>query len=300
MNPATSEASPTQFGGIWPALITPFRNGEVDHDALRRLVLRFRDAGVAGLVVCGTTGEPATLSAAEKLAVLDTVVACESGLPLIVGVSGIDPRLVLAELDAAGQRPIAGVLVPPPYYVRPTQAAIARFYADIATASNVPVVLYNIPSRTGVRIELATIRDIAQHPNVAAIKDCAGDTALTMALIADARLAVLAGDDLQIFGTLCLGGAGAIAASAHLRPDLLVKMARHVAGGELACARDIFYALRPAMEMLFAEPNPAPVKAALAALGLIEDGVRAPLLDVTPGLRAQVTVEVKRLEELAR
>jgi 4-hydroxy-tetrahydrodipicolinate synthase len=298
MDDSISGSINSTFNGIWPAVITPFRDGEVDHAALRRLVLRFRDAGVAGLVVCGTTGEPGTLSAAERLAVLDTVVGCAPGLPLIVGVAGIDTRVLLAELQVVQQRPIAGVLVPPPYYVRPSQAAIARFYADIAAASSVPVVLYNIPPRTGVRIELDTIRDIAHHPRIAAIKDCAGDMALTMQLIADGRLAVLAGDDLQIFPTLCLGGTGAIAASAHLRPDLLVKMARHIAAGELAPARAIFYALRPAMTLLFAEPNPAPVKAALAALGLIEDGVRAPLLEASAGLRAELETEVRRLEEL--
>jgi 4-hydroxy-tetrahydrodipicolinate synthase len=294
-----NDATGSTFTGIWPALITPFRDGDVDHAALRQLVLRFRDAGVAGLVVCGTTGEPAMLSAEEKLAVLDTVIGCAAGLPLIVGVAGIDTRVVLAELQALRQRPIAGVLVPPPYYVRPSQAAIARFYADVADVAGVPVVLYNIPSRTGVRIELDTIRQIARHPNVAAIKDCGGDAALTMQLIADGRLAVLAGDDLQIFTTLCLGGAGAIAASAHLRPDLLVKMARHIAAGELAPARAICHALRPTMEVLFAEPNPAPVKAALAKLGLIEDGVRAPLLGASAALREKLEAEVRRLEALA-
>jgi 4-hydroxy-tetrahydrodipicolinate synthase len=290
----------TLFTGIWPALITPFHDGDIDHAALRVLVRRFADARVAGLVVCGTTGEPASMSAAERLAVLDTVVACAPDLPVVVGVAGIDPKVVLAELDAVQQRPIAGVLVPPPYYVRPTQAAIARFYADVADAARVPVILYNIPYRTGVRIELDTIRTIARHPAVAAIKDCGGDAALTMQLIADGRLAVLAGEDLQIFTTLCLGGAGAIAASAHLRPDLLVKMARHVADGELAAARTIFYALRPAMETWFAEPNPAPVKAALAALGLIRDEVRAPLLAVSAGLRAEVEAQVRRVEALEK
>lgn len=288
----------TSFSGIWPALITPFQDGGIDHAALRRLVLRFRDAGVTGLVVGGTTGEPHAMNAAERLAVLDTVVECAPGLPLIVGLAGIDMRAVLAELEAIEQRPVAGVLVPPPYYVRPSQAAIARFYADVAAASSVPVVLYNIPGRTGVRIELDTIREIARHPNVAAIKDCAGDAALTMQLIADGRLAVLAGDDLQIFNTLCLGGAGAIAASAHLRPDLLVKMARHIVCGELAPAREIFYTLRPMVEILFAEPNPAPVKAALAMLGLIEDEVRAPLLGASAGLREKLEAEVRRLEKL--
>jgi 4-hydroxy-tetrahydrodipicolinate synthase len=287
-----------RFNGIWPALITPFYEGGVDVAALRKLIHRFKAAEVAGLVVCGTTGEAGSLSSDERLAVLDAVVDCGSGLRVVVGLNGINHTRVLEELEMVQRRPIAGVLIPPPSYVRPSQQGIVKFYAEIAQATAVPVILYNIPNRTGVSIELETIREIAKHPAVAAIKDCGGSASLTMQLIADGRLDVLAGDDLQIFSTLCLGGAGAIAASSHLRPDLFVRMAKLIDAGDVMAARQIFYSLRPAVQALFAEPNPAPLKAALAALGLIHDELRAPLLPASPMLRQEVARHARTLETL--
>ena len=289
-----------RFTGIWPALVTPFHDGgdAVDHGALQRLVRRFADAGVAGIVACATTGEAGTLSQDERLAVLDSVLESAPGLPLVAGLSGIDPRAMLAELEAIRRRPIAGILVPPPSYVRPSQAAIVRFYDSVA-APGVPVIVYNIPYRTGVRIERDTFRELARIPGLVAVKDCGGDTALTQELIAGGRFDVLAGEDLQIFTTLCLGGAGAIAASAHVRPDLFVKMAAALAAGDLATARRIQAALRPLIESLFAEPSPAPVKAALAAIGLIGDTVRPPLLAASPSLRDELARQMRGLEALA-
>jgi len=285
-----------RFSGIWPALVTPFIDFAVDLDGLRKLVTRFAHAGVAGLAVCATTGEAGTLSFAERLTVLDTVLGCAPRLPVVMGVAGINPQVLHAELDAIRQRPVAGILVPPPYYVRPSQEAIVRFYADIAARAERPVIVYNIPYRTGVRIERATFDALARIHGIAAVKDCGGDVALTLALIADGRLDVLAGEDLQIFSTLCLGGAGAITASAHVRPDLFVGMAEAIEKGDLATARRVQYALQPTIEALFAEPSPAPAKAVLAALGLIRDEVRAPLLPATPPLRETLARLVRDLD----
>lgn len=287
-----------RFTGIWPALITPFRagGGDVDHDALRRLVRRFAQARVAGLVVCATTGEAHVLTRAERLAVLDTVLDAAPGLPAVMGLAGIAPGPMLDELAEIQRRPVAGILTPPPCYVRPSQEALVRFYGDICAHANVPVIVYDIPYRTGVRIEPATMAAIARHPAIAGVKDCGGDVSATLQMIAGGWLDVLTGEDLQIFSTLCLGGAGAIAASAHLRPDLFVRMAELIGMGELAQARRIFYALQPAIEAMFAAPSPAPVKAALAALGLIGEDVRAPLLPVPPALRDTIVEHVRRLE----
>lgn len=288
-----------RFTGIWPALVTPFHDGDdaVDHGALQRLVRRFADAGVAGIVACATTGEAGTLSRDERLAVLDSVLEAVPGLPLVAGLSGIDPRSMLVELEAIRQRPVAGILVPPPSYVRPSQMAIVRFYETVA-APGVPVIVYNIPYRTGVRIERATFCELARIPGLVAVKDCGGDTALTQELIASGRFDVLAGEDLQIFTTLCLGGAGAITASAHVRPDLFVKMAHALAGGDLATARRIQAMLRPMIESLFAEPSPAPVKAALATIGLISDTVRPPLLAASSSLRDELVRHMRGLDAL--
>lgn len=272
----------SSFRGIWVALVTPFRAGEIDFAALQALVGKLLEDGVAGFVVCGTTGEAAALSHAEQLAVLDAVLQWVPPQQVIMGLAGNNLRELLTFQRELQQRPLAGVLVPAPYYIRPSQQGLEAFFREVADASTVPVVLYDIPYRTGVRIERETLRRIVRHPRIAAIKDCGGDAETTMALIADGNVEVLAGEDVQIFGNLCLGGAGAISASAHVRADLYVQMQRQVEGGDLSGARGTFYRLLPWMQAAFAEPNPAAVKAALALQGVIADELREPMQRCAP------------------
>lgn len=275
------------FSGIWVPLITPFADGAVDHAALRALVRRYADAGIAGLCALGTTGEPATLDAAEQDAVLATILdetqaqahaaAQRPALPVLVGVSGNHTASMLARIEQLNPLPIAGVLMAAPYYIRPSQEGIVGHFTALADASEKPVVLYDIPYRTGVRLELETLLTLAAHPRIQAVKDCAGSLDTTLALIRDGRLQVLTGEDIQIFNTLCLGGSGAIAASAHVRPERFVALYDALAAGRLAEGRRLFHALAPLIQALFVEPNPAPVKALLAAQGLIRDELRMPM-----------------------
>ncbi|MDH4582022.1 4-hydroxy-tetrahydrodipicolinate synthase [Pseudomonas sp. BN415] len=265
------------FSGIWVALVTPFNEGSIDFPALRRLARHLLDAGVSGLVACGTTGEAAALSKDEQLAVLDALLDEVPGDQLVMGVAGNNLTNVLAFQREVQRRPIAGVLVPAPYYIRPSQDGLLAWFGAIADASTVPVILYDIPYRTGVRLELDTLRQLARHPKVAAIKDCGGNPETTLALIADGELDVLTGEDGQIFNTLCMGGRGAIAASAHIHPQAFVRMADCIANGELDAARVIFQKLQPLIRLAFAEPNPAPVKSLLAMQGLIVDELRLPM-----------------------
>ena len=195
---------------------------------------------------------------------------------------------MLARAKHLGTLPIAGLLVPAPYYVRPAQDGIRDHFRRLADASAVPLVLYDIPYRTGVTIALDTLLALAAHPNIVAIKDCAGSVDTTLALIRDGRLQVLAGNDIEIFGTLCAGGAGAIAASAHLRPGAFVRLAIALSEGRLAAARTVWQALVPLITALTSEPNPAPVKAALARLGLLHDGLRPPMTAATAALRERL------------
>jgi 4-hydroxy-tetrahydrodipicolinate synthase len=278
------------FSGIWVPLVTPFSaDGAVDHAALRRLVKRYADAGIAGLVALGTTGEPASLDVAEQGAVLATILDTADGaLPVIVGLAGNHAPSLLARARQLSALPIAGLLVPAPYYVRPSQAGIADHFTRLADASAVPLVLYDVPYRTGVAIELDTLLALAAHPTIAAIKDCAGDVATTLTLIRDGRLQVLAGNDIEMFSTLCAGGAGAIAASAHLCPRAFVAMQQALGGGRLADAHQRWHALVPLVTALTSEPNPAPVKAALAQLGSIGDTLRAPMTRASIGLRERL------------
>lgn len=270
------------FSGLWAPLITPFTaEGGLDLPSLARLTRHLARAGLQGLAVCGTTGEPATLSPDEKEQVLATVRAAAPGLPVMMGVSGVAPGAVAAQCRHWAGRGVQGLLVPPPYYVRPSQEGIVGFFTQVAAEAGCPLVVYDIPYRAGVDISLETLLALAALPGIQAIKDCGGDAHKTQALIADGRLQVLAGEDHQIFGTLCQGGAGAIAASAHLLTGHFVALHAAVRDGRWREARALHHALAPLARALFSEPNPGPLKAALAAQGLIDSPtVRAPL---TPG-----------------
>ena len=265
------------FSGIWVPVITPFADGAVDHAALRRLVRLYADAGVAGLVALGTTGEPSALDAAEQDAVLVTILAEAGALPVLVGVSGNHLASVRARIAELNELPVAGMLISAPYYIRPSQAGLIEHFITLADLSRKPVVLYDIPYRTGVRLELETLLTLAAHPGIQAVKDCAGSLDTTLALILDGRLQVLAGDDINLYNTLCMGGSGAIAASAHVRPERFVALYRALSEGRLDEGRRIFHTLVPLIQALCAEPNPGPVKAALAAQDMIRNELRAPM-----------------------
>ena len=275
------------FSGIWIPLVTPFADGAVDHAALRSLVKSYAQAGVSGLVALGTTGEPAALDAGEREAVLETVLRAADGLPVVIGLAYEHVGHLHAALSRINELPVAGILTPAPCYVRPSQAGIVRHFLDLADASAKPLVIYDIPYRTGVQMELQTLLTLAAHPRIQAIKDCAGSVEKTLALILDGRLRVLAGDDINILSTLCLGGSGAIAASAHVAPAEFVGIHQAVADGRLAEARMRFHALAPAISALFSEPNPGPVKAVLAGMRLTRDEVRPPMTPASAEFRAK-------------
>lgn len=273
------------FSGLWIPLVTPFHaDGQVDHAALADLVRDLRGRGVAGFVPCGSTGEAAALTADEQLAVLDTTLAAADGLPVVMGVGGYRLAGVLDALVAACSRPIAGVLVAAPCYVRPSQDGLLTWFRTLADASRVPLVLYDIPYRTGVRLELHTLLALAEHPRIVAIKDCGGDAAKTAALIADGRLQVLAGEDVQIFSSLALGAAGAIAASAHLHTERFARVVALLRSGALQEARALWQPLLPWVQTVFEEPNPGPVKGLLAQAGRMSGLLRAPMTPASDAL----------------
>lgn len=277
----TSTPTDTNFSGLWIPLITPFRRGdtkcEVDVQAITALVQRLAADGIKGIVVCGSTGEAAALDKTEQLQVLDTTLKAAPGLPVVMGLSGYNLAETTAWVRELGAWPIVGLLVPPPHYVRPSQAGLLQWFTTLADASAVPLIIYDIPYRTGVAIERRTLLDLAQHPQIQAIKDCGGDAAKTLALIAQGKLQVLAGEDLQMFATVAQGGVGAIAASAHLATARFVRLVALLQAGQLAQARGLWTALVPLVEAVFAEPNPGPVKGVLAHQGFIHNALRAPM-----------------------
>ncbi|TDP74335.1 4-hydroxy-tetrahydrodipicolinate synthase family protein [Roseateles toxinivorans] len=266
------------FSGLWIPVVTPFVHGEIDHGALKALVLRLKRDGVGGFVASSSTGEGGLLNEAEQNAALATTVEAAGGLPVIMGVSGLRPERVAARTQWLAERfPLHAFLLPPPSYIRPSQAGLLSYFRTVADATPLPLVLYDIPYRTGVKIELATLLELAAHPAIQGLKDCGGQPASTEALIGDGRLAVLAGEDHQIFGTLALGGTGAITASAHLQTPRFVALVQSLLAGDLPRGRMLWRQLRPLIELCFDEPNPAPIKAMLARQGAVQNELRAPL-----------------------
>lgn len=266
------------FEGIWVPLVTPFHHGEIDFDQAQQLAVRYRDAGVHGLVVGGTTGEAATLSEKEQEQLLMEILeAVGNTCPVLIGISGSDTRHLAEKVKRYKQANLKGFLVSAPSYVKPSQEGIFQHFEAIAQATERAIVVYNIPSRTGVNIELNTVSRMRKHTNIVAIKECGGSLNHMADLINLSDLQVLCGDDAMLFHSLCLGGHGAISAAAHIRPDLFVHLYDLCRKGETAAARTLFQQLLPMIQMLFSEPNPAPVKAALAMSGLIREELRLPM-----------------------
>jgi 4-hydroxy-tetrahydrodipicolinate synthase len=216
--------------------------------------------------------------------------------PVVMGLSAANQRTALERQQALQKRSIAGLLAAPPAYIKPSQDGLIAYFRALADAANVPLLLYNIPYRTGVGIALASYLKLAEHPRIVATKDCGGDPLLTMKLIADGRIAVLAGEDAQLLSSLALGASGAILASAHIRTDFFASLFEQVRRGDLEAARRTFYRLLPLMELLFAEPNPGPLKSALAMMGWMEEVLREPMLPASPALREKLGAELRRLE----
>jgi 4-hydroxy-tetrahydrodipicolinate synthase len=290
-----SHSPSADFSGLWIPLVTPFRDHAVDHAALAALTERLASTGIAGFVVCGSTGEAAALDEDEQLAVLATVARAAPSLPRIMGLSGYHLGKTLAWVRKLSDRGLAGLLVPAPNYIRPSQAGLVDWFHAIADAGTAPLLVYDIPYRTGIAIERETLLALAAHPGIRGIKDCGGDMAKTRALIADGRLQVLAGEDAQMFATVAEGGAGAIAASAHLRTESFVRVLRLLAAGRWAEARAAWQPLLPLIEALFSDPNPGPLKAALAAEGLLQDELRSPMTRVAPERRSRLLATLDAL-----
>jgi 4-hydroxy-tetrahydrodipicolinate synthase len=285
--------------GIWVPLVTPFRQGKIDLDAVQRLASHLVTNGIHGLVVCGTTGEACALDDREQEALLNAVLAAVgSDYPVLMGVGGSDTRSVVEQVIRYSDHDIAGFLVAAPAYVRPSQDGLLRHFEVIAENTAHDIVLYNIPGRAGVNIDLPTLQSLARNPRFVAIKECGGDINQLIDVITETSLAVFAGDDALILPTLCLGGRGAISASAHIRPDLFVALYDRVQRGDLAGAREIYRLLLPLIRILFSEPNPGPVKAALARGGWVEDELRLPMTSVSEKCKSRLVQIMEALDEV--
>ncbi len=283
-------ASDLELRGVYVAVVTPFAaDGSVALSALEQLVEGYLDAGAAGIVALGTTGESSALTSDEKRGVILTCAAvCEArGAQLIVGAGTNNTTASVAAVEAlAGVPACVAALCVVPYYVRPTEAGIVEHFQVIARASPVPLVVYNIPYRTGRALGAASLLQLAVMPNIAAVKQAVGGIDMdTLEVLAGAPegFAVLGGDDAYLYPTVLMGGAGTIAASANVATDRFVAMIECGLAGKLEEGRRTAEALLPLVKRLFAEPNPAVIKGVLHAQGRIPTAsLRLPMTAASP------------------
>ncbi|WP_374512959.1 4-hydroxy-tetrahydrodipicolinate synthase [Niveibacterium sp.] len=289
----------SRFEGIWIPIITPFNGEVVDHAALARLARHLATQGIAGFIAGATTGEGALLSLDEQAAVFATLRTAVPEVPVVLGVSQAATQAAVAQArHLAALRP-DGLLVTPPTYVRPTQEGVQRHFEAIVEAADLPLLIYNIPYRTAVNLELETLQALARDARVVGIKECGGSVERLLRLVHETPLRILSGDDSQNFAALCVGAHGTIAASAHIEAALHVRMYALLCDGHLSQARRIAVALQPLIRALFAEPNPAPLKALLAQLGWCAADVRLPFVPATAALALRLTEEHAALRRFA-
>jgi 4-hydroxy-tetrahydrodipicolinate synthase len=278
--------------GCGTALVTPFtRSGGIDDAALRRLVRRQIESGIHFLVPCGTTGENPTLSLPERRRVVESVVDEARGrVPVLAGAGGYHTEEVAALAEQMAQSGAAGVLSVTPYYNRPTPEGLYRHFATIADRARVPVVLYNVPSRTGCHIDVATLRRLLTVPGIAGIKEASGNIAhiVEVCALAPPGFVVLSGDDALTLPVMALGGHGVISVVANETPLEMTALVEAMERGAFGEARGLQARLLPLMQVNFVESNPIPVKAALAAMGLIEEVYRLPLVSPQDASRQRI------------
>ncbi len=290
------------FRGTGIALVTPFTpNHEVDYPALKRLVNHCIDGGVEFLVALGTTAETATLTADEKQRVVAAVCDAAAGRVLVVqGVGGNDSAKVAAELKAGLPLGISGVLSVSPYYNKPTQEGIYRHFNHISAATDLPIILYNVPGRTGSNMAAETTLRIAREvPHAVAIKEASGnlEQAMTIVLGAPEGFDVLSGDDNLTLPLVACGAHGVISVSGQAFPKTFSQMVRDARAGRMEAARDGHYAMLNFTQQLFAEGNPGGIKSALAHLGIINPALRLPLWPVSPQLDEALAQSVRKLQQ---
>ena len=280
-----------RFQGTITALITPFRDGEVDFQALEQLVERQIEAGVDGLVPCGTTGESPTLLGEEHARVIECVIRVASKrVPVIAG-TGSNSTAHAVELSRhAAEAGADGLLIVSPYYNKPTQAGLYEHFSTVAKAVKVPIVLYNIPGRTGVEIAIPTIRLLyEEHDNVVAVKHATGQVGDAAELLQVCEIDVLSGDDPLTLPLMSIGAVGVISVLSNLAPRMVTRLTRAMLANDLEEARSAHRAMFPlAKALLSLETNPIPIKTALAMKGLCAEEFRLPLCPLAPENRLKL------------
>jgi len=280
------------FEGCGTALVTPFRaNGSLDEATLRKLVRRQVEAGINFLVPCGTTGESPTLTRAEHLRAVEiTLEEAHGVVPILAGAGGnntVEVIHLVRELSAMG---VDGILSVTPYYNKPTQEGLYQHYKAIAAAASLPIIVYSVQGRTGVNVEPATLKRLAAIDNIVGVKEASGNISQIASVIHEVpeSFAVFSGDDVITIPLIALGGRGIISVASNEIPAEMTELARECLINDFAGARELQRKYLPLMIVNFVESNPIPVKAAMAAMGLLEPVWRLPLVAPQPQNQAKI------------
>lgn len=277
------------FQGAMVAIVTPFINGQVDEAGLRQLIEFQIAGGTAGIIPCGTTGESATLSHTEHERVVAIAVEqVNKRVPVIAGTGSNNTEEAIRLTRHAKQVGADGALMISPYYNKPTQEGLYQHYKKVATSVDIPIVLYNIPGRTAVNMEVATIARLAEIPNIVGVKEASGSMKQITDIIArcGSDFDVVSGEDFLTYPLMCVGGKGVISVTSNILPADMAKLCNLCLQGNFAEAQKLYYRLLPVCHALFYETNPAPVKAALAMMGKIaSEEVRLPLAGMSQANR---------------
>ena len=289
------------FAGAGVALVTPFtRSGDLDEKALRALVRRQVEGRIDVLVPCGTTGESVTMTESEQLRVVEITLEESRGVPVMAGTGSNDTRVAVEKSRAAASLGAHGVLCVGPYYNKPTSEGFYRHFTTIADAVSVPVVVYNVPGRTGSNIDNKTMLRLAEHANITAVKEASGNLNQVMELVRDRPrgFEVLSGDDAFTLALMALGGEGLISVAANQVPGPIHDLVAACAKGDFAAGRAIHNRLLKLMNLNFVESNPIPVKASLALMGLCEESYRLPMCPPTEATREALRAALRELDLL--
>lgn len=287
---ATTATSP-RFTGAYTALITPFRNGEIDEPALRNLVEFQIRGGVDGLIPCGTTGESVTMTDFEHDRVIDIVIDQAGGrVPVVAGTGTNNTRATIEHTRYARAAGADGALVVVPYYNKPTQEGMYRHYAAIAEATDLPLILYNVPGRTGVNMTPETVVRLSAIPSIAGIKEASGNLDQVSQIAIETRpdFALLSGDDSLTLPIMSVGGHGVVSVVSNIVPEAVASLTAACLRGDFATARSIHHRLFDLCRAMFIENNPTVVKTAAALLGLCTGELRLPLTAMADGNRRRL------------
>jgi 4-hydroxy-tetrahydrodipicolinate synthase len=286
------------FKGSGVALVTPFQQDDrIDFTALKQLVQLQLDGGTDFLVVQGTTGESPTLSADEKRQVLDTVLEVNNGkLPIVYGIGGNNTAALEANFKHL-PKGVDGILSVSPYYNKPIQKGIVAHFKAVASYTDLPIILYNVPGRTGSNMSVETTLELSELSNVVAVKEASGNMEQIMDIIRQRKpnFGVLSGDDNLTMPLIAAGADGVISVVANAFPERFSQMVHAAMSGDLALAKAAHYDLFAVTKMFFEEGNPGGVKVALAHRGLMQETMRLPLFPVSDGLRTRIQAETKRI-----